>query len=335
MALGSGIPEYLDAGSQPDDAAYDADGEYADDEWFDEPSEVYYDRSSDLDPFNPIPPSSDDGYNGIYSDTEDSGSRGCISQAKLLYTPHSGFGNSQKWVSEKEKARDRFQRCLTNLHHMGCDSSFVIPATVDEWVELKIQYAEANIARAECKLRLLLSDHNTERHELVQGEDRFKFTHGLVGLSQKLKSTAQLDGKSTVLMRSTRWNTEYTKKPLVDWPPYREFKAEGDDRVRGSRAYGRKLPLPKLRKMDKVHYKRLKTDLENVPTEGADVPYDLREIDTSLISILTDTKPQTEELREGLAVFEPRFCFQDNEEILLDQVDGFTQALIKEIDSSL
>jgi hypothetical protein len=132
-------------------------------------------------------------------------------------------------------------------------------------------------------------------------------------------------------MRSTIWNSACANKPLIDWPPFKEFKTEGDDRVKGHRNYGRKLPLPRLRKLDKAHYHRLETDLKGVPTEGPDVPYGVREIDTNLVSALTDTMPQIEDITTKPAVDMPRH-FPHNTEILLNQLDDFTRELIEEIE---
>lgn len=332
MTLRDGFREEYTPASKAKYTVYKADVE-CDQECVDSSSDVCQDGSSGLENSHPFPPSSDDGYDGEYSDTDDFAGRSVSDTCRVLFAPSKGFSNSKTWVSEEETARVRYQRCMADLHHMGCDDSPFIPASFEEWISLKADYAERRLAYARRQLCLRLDDINTKRIEVACGGNA---ASSLTALANKPRRNSQDDTKSTVLGLHTIWHPKHTDKPLVYWPPYKEFKMEGDGRVKGHRNYGRRLPLPKLRKLTDTHH-RLETDLRDVPTEGPRVPYDAREIDTSMTSALTDTMSPCDAKDNG--PFLPTPCLYRNiDQISLDdhhysKHNGFIRELIEDIDN--
>ncbi|KAH8194074.1 hypothetical protein TruAng_011755 [Truncatella angustata] len=251
-----------------------------------------------------------------------------------LSGPHTHHGTSLIWTSAKEATRVRYHKNMAKFYHMGFGNSPFIPKTFAEWSRLKNDQVGTRLAYYQRQLQQSQSELAARRQELAIGSDIAR-TEIFPTLSSKLKSTAQRDCKSTVLARDSIWTTTYTDDPETDWPPYVEFKREGDDRVRGWRDYGRQLPLPRMRTMANMHYKHLYLDTK--PTDsaikGPDVPYHLRKINPDMCSVHKDTMPQTEDAAPVSVPPGFRCGAGDAEQIGIEELDGFTRELIEEIDN--
>lgn len=341
MAQHREVPEKYEVGFERDyskaEDNYDGDDD-DDDECIDTSSNACQDGLSGLDNLDAFPLSSDDGYDGDYSDAKDFASHSHDDTSGILFAPSDGFSYSKTWVSEEEAARMRYQKCVANFHHMGCYVSPVIPSTFEEWIELKADYAERKLAWAQRHLSIRLKDLKQKRCILSTGSISHSTAETPVVLSKKLTAYAQADGKSIILGLNITENPQHTNKPLIEWPSYKEFKTEGDERVKGRRRYDRKLPLPKLRELAAMNHRQLGSEPKVMPIEGSSIPDDTHEINKRTFSVVTDIMPPCDE--DGNDQVTSVTCASSGNtiHISLDDPDhikdnGFLYEFLEEIDS--
>ncbi|KAI0124830.1 hypothetical protein BJ170DRAFT_477929 [Xylariales sp. AK1849] len=298
-------------------------------------SDVRYERESnfesDTDIYPPFPPSSDDGYAGVYTDIDSSTQN--IS-TRQLWIPSDSYTQSKSWVSEEEKMRVRYYKSLANLHYMSADGSPVLPQSFKEWIDLKADHAASKKRYSENQLRQHTNDMLVKRQVVADGEDPYQLHEGYdVTLSDKLRAIAKVDFHSSVLVHTSIWHENCTEASITDWPAYKEFKAEGDDRVKGGRGYRRLLPAPRRRKLDS-QYMHLAEEPNGIAKEGPGVPMEYREIAWDLLVPAFDGIIKAEEM-EFLSV---RFFQHDKPffapavEIFKDECHAGLKELIDEIE---
>ncbi|CAJ2511747.1 Uu.00g073720.m01.CDS01 [Anthostomella pinea] len=265
-------------------------------EWYDAPPEAYYSGVTETGPT-----ASDYNY-------------------KQLYHPNEiGYSSSKSWISPAEEERVRWGKLNANLHHGSMHKSPFVPRSLKKYVELKMATGRANEEAVEKQI--------AQREEQAAVTRRFIAAGGPleqlqipVEMSQKLKHVNERDGLSPITARPSIWAKDLGRNIHVDWPTYRELKADGDDRAMGR--YGRFLPLPRVEVLDDK-YEHLSHGPEAIPKKGPKVPKEYRKV-----ANWAKSSPGA----DGLTALEAADLDKPAQEIEMGKLPPVAQELINETD---
>ncbi|KAI1869265.1 uncharacterized protein JN550_005895 [Neoarthrinium moseri] len=277
----------------------------------------------------PSASSSDNSYEKTFSDARVDTEGSASTTPGQLWVPYGNFTQTKTWVSEEEMARVQYEKCMANLRYMGFDRFPLYPMTFQEWVACKAECAYSKVMLAKRKLDDMQTALNKERASVASGDHSNITSLGSdTQLAEKLQHISQMDEHSPVLARRTIWHPGFTSQPIADWPSYKEFKAEGDDRQKGQRNYRRMLPLPKPRE---PHGARL---LRQLP--GSETPTDIHT--QYLIRLFEPAYGLMCDVSHAamLQIKEPRLYSKldrnTEQELNDDSLDSFTGGLLQEIE---
>ncbi|KAI8961107.1 hypothetical protein F5Y11DRAFT_367005 [Daldinia sp. FL1419] len=257
----------------------------------------------------------------------------------LLTAPGGSSGASKAGQSSMIKAQDylesaqrQWEKIQAFWAYNSIDSPFV-PQTFDEYMEFKSENMKAK------QISIINKIEDTASKKAAKKGYKTTYTHrgGFKGntrggtkrsarggfdnssngprMSEKLLEIHNRDNLSLVNCRISIWHeNEYLFVP-IDWPQRWEYEY-----------YQGVLPLPRTQEVDELFEDDLVDKLQLFPAVGPDVPRQFRKIANRALHPVFDgmTKPEYDDMMRAEDV--------DVEQFEMEELTGFTQQLLEEID---
>lgn len=197
--------------------------------------------------------------------------------------------------TEQDKAdRDTLANLQKNFPR-----SPVVPQSLAEYLSLKKEISKDKQQETKGKQKLA-SGSPAEHHRMIPR------------LSEKLIRVTDEDGLSCVTSRNTIWTNECIVNGHIDWPEdYESYKSKP----------GKIFPAPRVQLLDEK-YANLMEGPNPLPKYGPGVPPQYRALATFALLPIYD----------GMTEFDAEEVQEPSEEIKSEELDGYTQELLKEID---
>lgn len=179
--------------------------------------------------------------------------------------PNSHHGNSRAWHSPEERLRLDFKKFQTDMHHLGCSDSFVLPKNEADFAGLM---ADLRLARAKQLGKMAKKLEEEKAKQLAKKKampnsystEAASGSGGRAGPSTAPKAFGPrgppTDGLSAVLALPSSFNNIWTSPGVpvgeqADWPTAQEYAQGGDNRIRKGEEFRRFLPVPRRNTLDK------------------------------------------------------------------------------------
>ncbi|KAI1106767.1 hypothetical protein F4804DRAFT_354151 [Jackrogersella minutella] len=233
------------------------------------------------------------------------------SQPSLHPNMRYAWSPVRRWVNKETESRKRWEDIRANMCNNGMITSPFVPSTYKAFLELKAESADAN-------QRALQKNLDERERDITQASKIYGSEDVVVEESDpvpvemdpRLVRMIREDNLTLVTGRYTIWCEACREFGHIDWPTPKEY-SEAQKR----------LPLPHIQVLDD-QFSRLALGPDPIPTFGPQVPRDLRKVaDWAIVP-----------MHDGLTTEEHIFLQDSTQELDLEDINGYSRQLIKDID---